>query len=45
MTEHTPETRADIYGFTWTRRADGLWESAVGTLRPDPRFTWNEEEK
>lgn len=39
------ETRTDVYGFRWTRRADGLWESAVGTVRPDPRFTWNEEEK
>ena len=41
----TPEQRTDVYGFGWTHRDDGLWESAVGTVRPDPRFTWNEEEK
>lgn len=40
-----PSTRIDVYGFVWRRREDGLWESIYGTARPDPRFTWNEEEK
>ncbi|WP_269202144.1 hypothetical protein [Corynebacterium xerosis] len=43
MTDTT--IRTDVYGFTWARRDDGQWESAYGTVRPDPRFTWNEDEE
>lgn len=45
MNEQRPEKRADIYGFTWTRRDDGQWESAFGTVRPDPKFTREEGER